>query len=80
MVMSFIFFIIVLILVFGAVILFSVIGFIRSVFVTLFSFGRNKNKYATNPGHSSYNDHSKPKTKVFEQTEGEYIDFEEVKD
>lgn len=78
--MSFIFFIILLILLFGAIILFSVIGFIRSIFVTLFGFGRNKNRNETNSGSSTYNDHSRSKSKVFEPSEGEYIDYEEVKE
>lgn len=78
--MSFIFFIIVLILLFGAIILFSVIGFIRSIFVTLFGFARKKNRYSTSSEQASYNDHSSSKTKVFEPSEGEYIDFEEVKE
>ncbi len=78
--MNFLFFIVILVLLFGAIILFSVLGFIRSVFSAIFGVGRRKSTYQTSPDQPSYEADSKTKTKVFEPTEGEYVDFEEVKD
>lgn len=78
--MNFLIFIIILVLLFGAVILFSVLGFIRSVFSAIFGLGRRRNSYQTSPDQPSYQADPKSKTKVFAPTEGEYVDFEEVKD
>lgn len=81
--MSFLFFIIFIIFLFIVIILFSVLGVIRSILSTIFGIGRRKNNYQTepnqqyNPNNSNHNDH---KTKVFEPTEGEYVDYEEIKD
>ena len=78
--MNFLIFIIILVLLFGAIILFSVLGFIRSVFSAIFGLGRRRNSYQTSPDQPSYQADPKSKTKVFAQSEGEYVDFEEVKD
>ncbi len=78
--MNFLFFIVILVLLFGAIILFSVLGFIRSVFSAIFGLGRRRNSYQTSPDQPSYQADPKSKTKVFAPTEGEYVDFEEVKD
>ena len=79
--MSFIFFIIFIVFLFGVIILFSILGVIRSVLSAIFGIGRRKNNYQTEPNqqyNSNNSDHNK--TKVFEPTEGEYVDYEEVKD
>jgi hypothetical protein len=78
--MNFLIFIIILVLLFGAIILFSVLGFIRSVFSAIFGLGRRRNSYQTSPDQPSYEADPKSKTKVFAPSEGEYVDFEEVKD
>lgn len=77
--MSFFLFIIFLVLIFGIVIIFSVLGFVRSIFSTLFGFGRRKSNYQTEPNHSGYSQ-TKQKSKIFEKNEGEYVDYEEVKE
>jgi len=78
--MNFLIFIIILVLLFSAIILFSVLGFIRSVFSAIFGLGRRRNSYQTSPDQPSYQADPKSKTKVFAPSEGEYVDFEEVKD
>jgi hypothetical protein len=79
--MSFIFFFIIFILALGLVIVFSIFGIIRNVLGAIFGFGRRRAAYQTGSGQSSYeNTYHKQKTKVFEKNEGEYIDFEELKD
>lgn len=52
----------------------SVFGFIRS----LFSFGK-KNR---TPGDTQPHDFEQPndKSKIFDKSEGEYVDFEEIKE
>ena len=78
--MNFLIFIIILVLLFGAIILFSVLGFIRSVFSAIFGLGRRRNSSQTSPDQPSYEADPKSKTKDFAPSEGEYVDFEEVKD
>ena len=77
--MSFFLFIIFLVLIFGIVIIFSVLGFIRSIFSTIFGFGRRKNTYQTEP-NQPFEEQHKQKSKIFEKNEGEYVDYEEVKE
>ena len=72
--MSFIFAILLFILFIGLFIILSVLGFIRS----LFSFGKRNN-----PSHNSPSqDIEQPngKSKIFDKKEGEYVDFEEIKE
>jgi len=77
--MSFLSFIIILVLFFGLFIILSVWGIVRSVLSSIFSFGKRKNTYQTEPDQS-YGSNSKQKSKVFEKNEGEYVDYEEVKE
>jgi len=72
--MSFIFAILIFILFVGLFIIMSVLGFIRS----LFSFGK-KNRTSENP-NSQVMDQPNDKTKIFDKSEGEYVDFEEIKE
>ncbi|MCE5331971.1 MAG: DUF4834 family protein [Bacteroidales bacterium] len=76
--MSFLSFIIILVLFLGLFIILSVLGIVRSVLSSIFSFGKHKNTYQTEP-NQSYGSNSKQKSKVFEKNEGEYVDYEEVK-
>jgi len=79
--MSIFFFFIIFVLVLGLVIVFSILGFIRNIFSAIFGIGRRRTAYQTESNHSSYeNAYQKQKNKVFEKSEGEYVDFEEVKD
>lgn len=77
--MSFLSFIIILFLFFGLFIILSVGGIVRSILRSIFSLGKRKNTYQTEPDQS-YGSNSKQKSKVFEKNEGEYVDYEEVKE
>jgi hypothetical protein len=52
----------------------SVFGFIRS----LFGFGRKTKQQQDN--HQSFDQQANNKEKIFKKTEGEYVDYEEVKE
>jgi len=71
--MSFIFAILLFILFFGLFIILSVFGFLRS----LFSFGKRGNTQ-----DQQHEDLEQPagKSKIFDKKEGEYVDFEEIKE
>ena len=71
--LSFLFFILFFVLVLGLFIITSVFGFIRSIF----SFGKAKH-----PAESQNQNFGQPtsKSKIFEEKEGEYVDFEEIKE
>ncbi|MDD4967914.1 MAG: DUF4834 family protein [Paludibacter sp.] len=72
--MSFIFAILLFVLFFGLFIILSVFGFIRS----LFSFGkRNNPSQDSQPGNF---EQPSGKSKIFDKKEGEYVDFEEIKE
>jgi len=72
--MSFIFAIILFVLFLGLFLILSVLGFIRS----LFSFGKRNRPTQNTPSQ----DFEQPndKTKIFDKNEGEYVDFEEIKE
>jgi hypothetical protein len=53
-----------------------VIGFIRSIF----GFGRRKNSNNTNESGQTFENSKKSKSKVFSKNEGEYVDYEEIKE
>jgi hypothetical protein len=74
--LSFLFFIIIFVFVFGLVIILSVLGFIRSIFGSIFGFGRRK----TPTQDQQQQDFEQPasKQKIFTEKEGEYVDYEEV--
>ncbi|MDP4239078.1 MAG: DUF4834 family protein [Bacteroidota bacterium] len=72
--MSFIFAILFFILFLGLFIILSVLGFLRS----LFSFGRHKQP--TQDSHSQNAEQPKGKSKIFDKSEGEYVDYEDVKE
>ena len=72
--MSFIFAILFFILFLGLFIIMSVLGFIRSIF----TFG--KNNRSAQDTHSQNFEQPNGKTKIFDKKEGEYVDFEEIKD
>jgi hypothetical protein len=71
--MSFIFAILLFVLFFGLFIILSVFGFIRS----LFSFGKRGN---TQDHQTQDFEQPEGKSKIFDKKEGEYVDFEEIKD
>lgn len=71
--LGFLLFIVVLILVIGLIIISTVLNFIRSIF----SFGRHNNQ--THRTQSQGFEEPASKSKIFEKTEGEYVDYEEVK-
>ena len=68
-------FIIVFILVVGLIIISTVLGFIRSIF----GLGRNRNASRENNTTQNFNQ-QKQKAKIFEKKDGEYVDYEEIKD
>jgi hypothetical protein len=71
--LSFLFFIVIFVLVVGLTIIAAVFGFIRSIF----SFGKRSNTHQNN---QSQNFEQPPtKSKIFDQKEGEYVDYEEIK-
>lgn len=74
--LSFLFFIIIFVLILGLVILLSVLGFIRSIFGSIFGFG--KRKAPTQDQQQQDFDQPTPKQKIFTDKEGEYVDYEEV--
>ncbi len=71
--LSFLFFIVIFILVIGLIIISTVLGFIRSVF----SFGRRNNQ--TQSSEPEDLGQTSSKSKIFDKNEGEYVDYEEIK-
>jgi len=71
--LSFLLFIVILVLVIGLIIISTVLGFIRSIF----SFGK-QSKQAQNSDSESFEQPS-TKSKIFDNSEGEYVDYEEIK-
>ena len=71
--MSFIFSFFIIILFFGLFIIIAVLGFLRS----LFGFGKRKN--TTQDSQSNNFEQPKAKHKIFDEKDGEYVDFEEIK-
>ncbi|MDD3078766.1 MAG: DUF4834 family protein [Paludibacter sp.] len=77
--MGFLMSIVFIVLVIGLVVVLSVFGLIRSVFITLFGFGRQKRAYQSQAaGNQTYSNRSNKK-KVFGDNEGEYVDYEEIR-
>lgn len=72
--MHFIFLILLIALFIFLFLLMSVFGFIRS----LFGFGRKTKQQQDN--HQSFDQQANNKEKIFKKTEGEYVDYEEVKE
>jgi len=73
--MHLIFSILILIVFIGVLSLLFVLGFIRS----FLSFGRKSKKSNHPKGDNSIFTHSsKKKKKIFDKTDGEYVDFEEI--
>jgi flagellar basal body-associated protein FliL len=70
---SLLLFIVIFVLVIVLLVISTVFGFIRSIF----SFGKRNNQTQ----NSQPQDFEQPvnKSKVFDKTEGEYVDYEEVK-
>jgi hypothetical protein len=59
----------------------SVLGFVRSILSAIFGFGKRKDTYQTDPNQQHTTNHNQgSKHKIFEKSEGEYVDYEEVKD
>lgn len=76
--MSFLFFILFLVIFIGIAVLLSILGVVRNIL----GLGRRKNPSPdNNPGErqSAYNTRKQP-NKVFADNEGEYVDYEEIKD
>lgn len=73
--MSFIFAFIIFILLIGLFIIFSIFGFIRSIF----SFGKRSNSQQQGQRSDSF-ERSTSKSKIFSKQEGEYVDYEEIKE
>jgi hypothetical protein len=79
--MSFLFFLLFLVIGIAVVILLVVFGFLR----TIFGFGKRRNSFPGEENHeerTSRNPFKSPeqKPKVFDKQEGEYVDYEDVKD
>ena len=72
--MSFIFAILLFVLFLGLFLILSVLGFIRS----LFSLGK-RNRPTQNTQSQDF-EQPNDKTKIFDKNEGEYVDFEEIKE
>jgi flagellar basal body-associated protein FliL len=72
--LGFLFFIVIFILVVVLIIISTVLGFIRSIF----SFGK-RNKQ-TQDFQSNTEEQPTSRSKIFDKNEGEYVDYEEVKD
>ena len=83
--MGFLFFLILSVVVFGIVLILSLLRGVSSLF-----FGRpassayssqrgNTSGYRESSSHNDYHS-SKPKKKVFSKDEGEYVHYEEIKD
>ena len=72
--MGFLVSILFVVLFFVLLIFLFVLGFIRSIF----SFGRRKNFNHTEQNNNSYQQ-QKQRNKVFDKSEGEYADYEEIK-
>jgi hypothetical protein len=73
--MNIIFFLLVFVVLIVLVVLFSILGFIRNLFSAIFGFGKNRQTEKNERNQNVQNDHKK----VFEKTEGEYVDYEEIK-
>jgi mannose/fructose/N-acetylgalactosamine-specific phosphotransferase system component IIC len=71
--LGFILFILMFFLVIGLIIISTVFGFIRSIF----SFGK-RTKQTQDSQSESYGQ-TTSKSKVFDNNEGEYVDYEEIK-
>ena len=71
--LGFILFILMFFLVIGLIIISTVFGFIRSIF----SFGKRNNQ--TPDSQSQSYGQTPSKSKVFDNNEGEYVDYEEIK-
>jgi hypothetical protein len=71
--LSFLFFILVFVLVVALIILSTLWGFIRSI------FGFGKRRANNTNGNNESENTSSFRSKIFEQTEGEYVDYEEIK-
>ncbi len=71
--LGFLLFILIFVLVIVLMVISTVFGFIRSIF----SFGKRNNSSQ----NSQPQDFEQPinKSKIFDKTEGEYVDYEEVK-
>lgn len=72
--MSFIFAILFFVLFLGLFLILSVFGFLRS----LFSFGKRNRTEQGSPSQGF--EQPVNKTKIFDKKEGEYVDFEEIKE
>jgi len=70
--LGFLFFIFIFILLIGLMIISSIFGFVRSIF----SFGK-RNTQDHNPQSDDFQQPT-TKTKIFDKSEGEYVDYEEM--
>lgn len=73
---KFLFLLVLIVLFFGLFAIMAVFGMIRS----FFGFGKKKDQ--TTDNKQTYNDRNSTdkKPKIFDKTEGEYVDYEEIKD
>lgn len=76
--LSFLFFVIIFVLILGLVIILSVLGFLRSIFGSLFSFGKHKKESQSTQYQQQSKQNTAPKQKIFTEKEGEYVDYEEI--
>lgn len=77
--MGILFFILFLFIFIGIAILLSVLGVVRNII----GFGRKKKPFpGENNPNNSKSDFNNPKSqrRIFAENEGEYVDFEEIKD
>lgn len=78
--MSFLFFIIILAIIFGLIILMGVFNIIVSILKGVFSFGKDKST-STEPTQQQeqYSEDKKRARKLFNKEEAEDVEFEEIK-
>ena len=81
-------FLLIFIALFVLVFVVSILTSVISGVLSLFGFGRKRNRHYTSAGGESeasrnrreYTEHKAGRKKLFAEDEGEYVDFEEMKD
>jgi len=73
--LSVLLFIVIFILVIGLIIISTVFGFVRSIF----RFGKQSNHASEDSQSQEFGQKTNTKSKIFDNNEGEYVDYEEIK-
>ena len=79
--MSFIFFILIFVLLFGLIIVLGVLNFVFGIFRSIFSFGRRGHSVPRNDGYNEQPTSSKKNKEkiIFDKTDVEDAEYEEIK-